>query len=236
MCPQRFWIPLVPLHIQPRGGDDLLEPRWGPRLELPASGWRPLSFGAMRGIDGLRYQPLLGCLAVLLAAIGIWIVLVRSDEPVRAAGCQPPANESKLLDTYEADPVFDVRPPDARRIRGPERSEACIQLSFEDVSTTSVSADYRPSRVYTSADLNEAYRNIAVAGGWTPSTELTQPPQAPGPGAGEVRLRFCKRIHAVTSYLDIHAQSVAQQATSDEYRGLHVSITAWPAEPDCRSS
>jgi hypothetical protein len=42
-----------------------------------------------------------------------------------AAGCTRPANESELLDAYAADPVLDVRPPQAHDVRQPTRSTAC---------------------------------------------------------------------------------------------------------------
>jgi hypothetical protein len=202
-----------------------------PRLSVDEAG--------LQVIEGRGYRRILDGAAVVaaLAVIGAVItVLVNPYRQPRAPDCRPPANESKVLDAYEADPVFAVQPRGARRVRGPERTEACIQLSLEDVSATSVEAEYRPAHDYTTADLETSYRGVAVASGWTPSTDQAQPTgPKPDEVLAEAQLRFCKRILGVTSYLDIYAQSSAQAAPGG-HRVLLVSITAWATEPTCLSS
>jgi hypothetical protein len=121
-----------------------------------------------------------------------------------AAGCTPPANESELLDAYAADPVFDVRPPQAHDVRQPTRSTAChVDPDWpDDPSQAAVSLYMQTTPGYDARALYTMYNQVATGQGWRQVQAERQE-----------SLRYCRQVRGVTSYLLISAASPSTSAS-----------------------
>src|SRR3954470_8034398 len=128
-------------------------------------------------------------LTLLLAVAGC------TSEPPRVAGCTVPANEDRLLDEYASDPVLAVRPGDAKRVGKVGRRTGCVQVSMEDVSTTSVTAQYEMSTAYGPAALRDAYATALAKRDW----RADEPPPGPSWSPESIYLMFCRPVSGVTS-------------------------------------
>jgi hypothetical protein len=159
-----------------------------------------------------------------------------------AAGCTPPAHESELLDAYAADPVFAVRPPDAREVGQPARTLACRvdPDSPDDPTQTAVSQQIQTAEGYDAEALRALYDKVAAGHGWRP----VPPPR-------QDALRYCRQVRGVTSYLSIAALDPRPQAgvrgpagatpsTSPRvitlYHHVFVRIAAAPEQPACAAN
>ncbi|WP_432829714.1 hypothetical protein [Dactylosporangium sp. CA-092794] len=163
----------------------------------------------------------------------------------RAPGCAPPPNEDRLLAEYASDPVLAVKPDGATQVGQAHRSKACVQLSREDVSATSVTLRFQSSRDYDAAALRRTYEPAAQKKGWL----ADKPPPGPEPPPGDVYLQYCRRVENVTSVLVVHSQPVrrtdvrpsgpdrpASPVWHEEPGGIYLTITAEPARPSCQTT
>lgn len=96
-----------------------------------------------------------------------------------------------------------MAPDGARERGGVQRSEGCVRLNMEDVSTTSVQASYAISRPVTERELRDVYDRVAIGAGWhsyVPDNPL------PALSVGEFRLSYCRTTLGTISLLDVWTQ------------------------------
>jgi hypothetical protein len=175
-------------------------------------------------------------IAVLSATVAGYEVHV--DAADRVAGCTPPPNENRLLDTYERDPVLRVA--DNRVDSDPrggirDRYKACwwIKRELAESTITSVSVMYFPSHKYDAAALKAAFDQVATGGGWI---RVTRKPDLFLDGYGkrwtdEPSLLYCARPLGTLSYLEIAGSQ--PKGTGFGLVWVEIRVAQPPGNPPC---
>ena len=163
-------------------------------------------------------------LIAAISAAGCGMIMMSSSHDV--PGCTHPNDEDAILDEYQKDPVFSIKPPHAQPYGGRHVEKACRQLNFEDATSTSVTQYYSLTQPYDSGDLHTVYDTAVKANGWIP---------APGPQGVLVRYLYCKRIRGMQSELGLSASSGTQSTRKGDVTVsvLAVSVTAAANDPTC---
>ncbi|NUT06330.1 MAG: hypothetical protein HOV76_22895 [Hamadaea sp.] len=130
-----------------------------------------------------------------------WFVVVRHNA-LSPLLCFAPADQAETIDTFRADPLYAVTPPDGRLTEEEAKTHECdaeqggspLGPQFAEVRRR-----FTTPQVYGAKQLQQTFGPAAEAAGWQEMDRGGEP------AAGTVR--FCKRIGERSAHAGVYAHS-----------------------------